>query len=361
MLNKLNNQLKAGKFGVSIAQIGSRLYLVATLPPKPDSVKQKKYQQRISLGLFASDVGYKEAYKLAIRLSADIATGCFKWSDWIECKQEVKTMSAICDDFRQYWLDVYGSDLKRETTWKKDYAAVISRLPQDLPFDSDALRKYILGTTRPNTRTRKKFCTVIGAIARYAGLELNTSDLRGNYSGGVNQRELPTDDQILDVGLNISNPGWRWIFGLLATYGLRNHEAFFVDHDYLVDSGICLVLEGKTQGGKVWPFYPDWVDRFDLRNIRLPNIQASQTHQEYGQKVTRWFSRNKIPFNAYSLRHCWARRVIECGLDSRLAAKQMRHSHRVHTSTYNQWLDDAVHQREWERISRLRSSSDEGD
>lgn len=354
MLEKYNTQLKAGKIGVQIQQIGNRLYLVATLPPKPNSNTTKKHQQRVSLGLYGSVEGIKQAHRLAVKLGGDLAVGTFDWSDWMEAPETIQKASllSVAASFRQYWLDIYGNDIKRQGTWDKDYHAVICRLP-DLPLDPVTLRSHILSATEPNSRTRKKYCTVIGALANHGGITLDLSDIRGNYAGQKRERVLPSDQTIIDVGLNIANPGWRWIYGMLATFGLRNHEVFFIDHDYLAAAGICHVLEGKSIAGKVWPFYPEWFDLFDLKNIHLPNIREGRTHIEYGQKVSKFFQREKILFNAYSLRHCWARRVIGIGLDSRLAAKQMRHSHDVHTSIYNQWIGDEIHQREWERLKEM--------
>ena len=42
-------------------------------------------------------------------------------------------------------------------------------------------------------------------------------------------RHLPSDHQILESLLRIPNPRWRLAYGLMATYGLRNHEVFFSD------------------------------------------------------------------------------------------------------------------------------------
>lgn len=174
--------------------------------------------------------------------------------------------------------------------------------------------------------------------------------LQGDYGlKRVNSRNLPTDQEIQEaVGL-LKSEGHRWVYGMLATFGLRPHEAFLIDRDLLVGQGICHVLDGKTGEGKVWPLYPEWLEFFDLQNIRIPEYSV-KAHRDYGDRVSTFFRRNEIPFPPYALRHSWARRAIELGLPSELAAKQMRHSFSVHTTIYAAWLDDSVHQRAFERI-----------
>jgi integrase len=165
----------------------------------------------------------------------------------------------------------------------------------------------------------------------------------------VNPRNIPSDAEIQAAAKLIPNSSWFWAYGMMATFGLRNHELFFINHELLISDGICEVTEGKTTGGKVWPLYPEWLDYFDLRSIRVPAI-TSPNHKGYGHAVGKAFRRYGVPFSPYCLRHAWARRAIEMGLDSRLASKQMRHSHSVHVKIYNAWLDDSIHQRAFERI-----------
>lgn len=349
MLDELNTRLKAAKLGVRIECRGNRLYLVATLPPKPNSAKQYKHQQRVSTGLYANDEGLKEVYGQAVKLSADIARNTFRW-DEPEEKSRIPNIAEAVQTFTDWWRSRYGDDIKRETTWQKDYLAVFRRLPQDALLQPDFLRDWIIDNSQPNSRTRKKFCSSLGSLARHCGVEVELSDLRGNYSATkVGLRNLPSDQEIHDLFFTIENPKWRWLFGMMATFGLRNHEVFFVDTEYLSTAGICYVKEGKSYDGKVWPFYPEWLEAFDLRNPQIPAV-TGKLHIDYGQRVNGFFYKHKLPFPPYALRHCWARRVISLGLDSRLAAKQMRHSHAVHCTTYNKWLDDSVHQAAFEKI-----------
>lgn len=194
---------------------------------------------------------------------------------------------------------------------------------------------------------------MLGRLLKFHGIENNLRDYRGDYSTtSVTERQLPDDQQIVELWQSIPNPAWQWVFGMLATYGLRNHEVFFVDLEYLSATGICHVLEGKTYAGKVWPYPGDWVELFDLRNPKVPPISfAGVNHVKIGARVTVAFRRYKIPFKPYDLRHAFAQRLIRMGVDSRLAAAQMRHSHALHTKTYNAWLSDDLFQETWEKAN----------
>jgi hypothetical protein len=70
-LDKVNERLKAFHYGVRIEMRGSRLSLVATLPPKPSSKKNANHQQRIALGLRFHAEGLKQAEIKAKEVSGD--------------------------------------------------------------------------------------------------------------------------------------------------------------------------------------------------------------------------------------------------------------------------------------------------
>ncbi|NBD34231.1 MAG: hypothetical protein GVY17_15000 [Cyanobacteria bacterium] len=57
---------------------------------------------------------------------------------------------------------------------------------------------------------------------------------RGNYSTKqVQPRDIPSDELIEQRYEHLTNPRWKWVFGLMACYGLRNHEVFHIDPDSL--------------------------------------------------------------------------------------------------------------------------------
>jgi len=178
---------------------------------------------------------------------------------------------------------------------------------------------------------------VLGVLARFVGLDFDPKSLKGNYSPRrVTPRNLPDDRTIALWRGKIVDPAWQWAYGILATYGLRPHEIFHVD---FTDFPILGVLEGKTGQRRVWPIYPEWAELWDLNLVQCPNC-TGKANADLGHRVSQTFRRLKIPFHAYDLRHCWAIRALEFGLDISLAAQQMGHSASVHTDLYHHWITD---------------------
>ena len=174
------------------------------------------------------------------------------------------------------------------------------------------------------------------------GIDHNLKKYIGDYSPQrVAPRSLPSDLDIVLGYESISNPQWQWAYGIMATYGLRNHEVFFTD---LEEYPIAWVNRGKTNERYVWPLFPEWAEAWKLVKMLVPDCEG-KAHKDYGNRVTHAFARIKIPFSPYNLRHAWAIRSLEFGLDLSLAASQMGHSVRVHSETYHHWIKKDVHQR----------------
>jgi hypothetical protein len=146
-----NGRLKAGKMPVLIQQIGNKLYLQATLPPKPQSEQVRAYQQRIALGLPANPAGVSLAEKEARKVGGLLSTGEFDWEPFL--KNHVQRPETIGD-----WVDRFELEYRErmtEITWKSDYRKVFVKLPADQPISMDILKRVLL-TTKPDSRTRKR-------------------------------------------------------------------------------------------------------------------------------------------------------------------------------------------------------------
>ncbi|WP_062293820.1 hypothetical protein [Nostoc piscinale] len=211
--------------------------------------------------------------------------------------------------------------------------------------------KQVILSTQPDTRTRKRFCQTLGALAKFAGIDFDPSPYAGNYSPKSRQpRDLPNDELIVEWYYKIQDVRWQWVYGILATYGLRNHEVFFLDLKALrAGNQVLSVLQGKTGYRNIWPFHPEWFDQFGLQNVKIPNINCDRANSDIGATVSQRLRRNDgIPFKVYDLRHCWAVRTLEYGIDISLAAQQMGHSLAVHSNLYHTWIQAKHHQRAFE-------------
>ncbi|BAZ02266.1 integrase family protein [Tolypothrix tenuis PCC 7101] len=347
-IKEANGRLQANSYKLKIEKIGNKLILRGILPPKPNSGKYIYHQQRISIAS-ANFEGVRLAEKKAKKISIQLDNKEFDWADYLDIESLVKpkTIGMWLEALEKDYFSRRAKNYKSETTWYKDYEIVFRNLDVDNKLTPEIIKQVIL-STQPDSRTRKRYCLALGVLARFAGVEFDPSLYMGNYSPKRRKpRELPTDKQISECFLTIDNPKWRWVFGMLATYGLRNHEVFFLDLDDLRDGNkVLTVLDGKTGFRRVWPFHPEWIDQFDLTSVKMPQINLNRTNTAIGGTVSQHFRRNQqIPFKVYDLRHCWAIRTLEYGIDVSLAAQQMGHSLQVHSTLYHTWITSAVHQR----------------
>ncbi|WP_293136386.1 site-specific recombinase [Microcoleus sp. bin38.metabat.b11b12b14.051] len=336
-LNQANGRLRAAKIGVRIEERGDRLSLRATLPSKTGGAS---CQQRIALGIHSNIAGISLAEKEARKLALLIDSKEFTW----DLYATEENFQAIAN-----WIQKF-EESKRQTvsvtTWKTDYARPFGVLPADQPIALDTLLSAI-AKTKPNTRQRRRFCLAFRQLAQFAGLEIDVDDLIGNYSPArVLPRDLPTDDVIADCFDKIENPQWQWIYGVIAAYGLRDHEAFYLD---MSKFPIAQVLEGKTGYRQCWPLWPEWAEKWQLADIKQPNVTGVE-HADFGARVCKFFARSPATFHAYDLRHAWAIRAVRLGLDASLAAKQMGHSLAVHSKTYHLALNEREQQRAYDHL-----------
>jgi integrase len=341
-----NGRLSSHNVGVSIEQKGQKLYLRATLPPRPGSSQSRPYQQRIALGIGAHPRGVSLAETEARKVGALLDCGEFSWEPYLSSSDA--TPQTVGD-----WTTRFEAEFKETVsaiTWKTEYVNVFKRLDPTAPLTPELLKEAIASI--PNhTRNRKRYCGTLSRLAKFAGIEFNASNLKGNYSyTEVDPRTIPNDALIADWFYRIPNPQWRYVYGLLATFGLRNHEAFFLDVEPLKQGKYWVeVMSSKSRKHMVWAFYPEWVDAFGLRDGELPPGDSG-SHDAYGHRVTTQFNRYQIPFSPYDLRHRWAIRTLEFGLPDSHAAKQMGHSVSVHERIYHHWITAETHQRAFDVV-----------
>ncbi|MGV0028681.1 hypothetical protein [Phormidesmis priestleyi] len=147
-INQANGRLKAANIRVRVERLGSKLYLKATLPPRPDSDRVKSHQQRIALGVNATPAGLKRAEEESRIVATLIDRQQFDWTLYVKKPHtETETIADWVKRFEQDYFDRLARTPKSETTWETEYLQVFRQLPDDRPLTPDLLKQHILSKT----------------------------------------------------------------------------------------------------------------------------------------------------------------------------------------------------------------------
>lgn len=183
----------------------------------------------------------------------------------------------------------------------------------------------------------------------------------------VADRMLAPDDAIVRWIDHLEDrPAWQWVFGMLATYGLRPHEVFHLEGPPDEDALVTVLPETKTGFHISHPAPEEWIERWRLRAMRLPSIRTDRPNNIIGQAVSTRCSRLAPPVSPdgrkltpYDLRHCWARRV-HCSPEliplwtTADAAESLGHSESVHRRHYQRWITKAEQKLRARELRRKR-------
>ncbi|MHC5779203.1 site-specific integrase [Nostoc sp.] len=351
-IEAVNERLKAGKLGVKVEARGDRLSLRATLPPKPGSNKTKPYQQYLALGIYANPAGLQRAEAEAKIVGGLLARGEFDWSRYLVVDQElgVGDWAEWIEKLRRDYFAQKGDTPNTQFTWKNDYEAAFKNLKGEVAIASVIAAAT---STAANSRSRKRTCEKLQILAELARIKVDLKPYIGNYGNAQTKaRFIPTDDQIIAArSLFENSPTWLWAYGVMANYGLRDHEIFFCEISS-TPPHTCHVIEGKTGERICYPLHPEWTREWRLWEIKKPNC-TGKMYRDYGQRVSQTFDRRCVPFLAYDLRHAYAiRGSVRYKVPVATMSAWMGHSPVVHYQTYNRWITSVEHARVFEGLAK---------
>lgn len=346
-VSRANGRLEKQGFAPRIEVRGKRLVLRGTLPPKPGSTKTQPYQQRVPLGVSANPAMVDVAERKAKALDISLGDGSFCWTNWTK-ERSPETIGDWIERMERDYFTRRERTPKSETTWRKDYASVLKKLPSSAQISETFVRKAIEENSNPDTKTRKRMCMAYKSLCLLAGIDCDFKALAGSYGAkAVQPQDVPSDEQIIQVWRNIPSDEWRWAIGIIATFGIRPSE---LTHCQIDEAGILTVGDaGKTGGRRVWPLYPEWIKDFDLLNTKMPPISGAN-NTALGSRVNQYLKRNGSPFSAKAPRKSWSVRAILLGVPIELAAYQQGHSVKVHHEMYARWITDETQQRAYDAI-----------
>jgi len=361
-INDINRKFLINGSKLKIEKRGGKLNIRGSLPSKENKNIQKV--QRIPLGIDADTYGLEEAKKKLQLINLQLELNQFEWKSWItlsthESKKKHEFFIKEISDFEKKFFEECRNDhlnSARKSTWNSSYKPYIKRMISIYKNnDNKDINHVFLSTLKSykeGSRSRKQCGTSLNVFAEFLELSLPPewkSLSRGYGIKKASFRNLPDDNLIEELWKNIPNKAWQYVFGLMATYGLRNHEVFFCDLSSLKNSGdkiLRILPTTKTGEHQVWPFHPKWVDLFELSSLgndpnQLPKINRDlrkTTLQNIGKRITDQFNRYSINIRPYDLRHAWAVRTIFYDLPDTVAARMMGHSVSLHTQTYHHWI-----------------------
>lgn len=211
---------------------------------------------------------------------------------------------------------------------------------------TEIILKQILLTYPVNTWSRNRCCTAFRLLAKSCKLDNELNLYSGSYKPKL--REIPTPSQLETAVDNLINPAWQFIAGIIATFGLRPHEVFYLNLSRLNESPPILQVDDKfnpnTKTGYrvVIPIYSDWISRWNLTQFRFPNMCYdinTMPNRKLGFKIKSGFTRNKFLYTAYQLRDFYAIYSSVKGIPNDIAARLMGHSLLVHERAYKCHID----------------------
>lgn len=331
-----NNRLKESNAGIVIYQRGQCLSLRGTIPNKNSSGKKQHY---ISLGIYANAAGIQVAEKKAQKLASQLALNEFCWQEWSDNNTKVGTVGDWLLKFEADYFNRKPRNEKTECSFKNEYADMFKRIECKDQLSEEILLELIF-TTEPDTRHRQRAVVAANSLAKFANKDWEFNRYKGNYSHIKGDRILPTDEEIIRYYQSIKNPQWQRVFGLMAAYGVSNHEVFHCDLNSLVKPpGHLVSTYRKNHYGtrRIWCLYPEWYQQWELyQPIALPKI--SGTNKELGHRVSTQFKRYGL-CKPGDLRHCWAIRAMGF-LPDAMAARMMAHTTAEHNNTYKRWINE---------------------
>lgn len=375
-LAEANNNLKRDRVKVRIKQTGNSLQLRATLPLKPgdrDYSGKTKKQYDLSLGIPANLEGLKTAIEESYELGKLIARHTFEWNDKYlgikfreknREKQPPKTIGELLDKFEEN----YYQTRKKTITSQNTFANYVSVIKRNFSFTTLATKnnfESVINSTRGNKKN--ELIAISSVLIKTFELGFILDVKRDKITPKF--REIPNDEKIIEsfelfekFALNRKNTNhsdatdtwemWRWVYGMLATFGLRPRELFVKpdinwwiseqnsDRTWKVDQ------DTKTGYREVIPFIPEWIELFDLTNSRsltilerkISQIKSVQHINWMRRDISRWFKKIGIEFQPYDLRHACAIRSHLQGIPIKAAADNLGHTVDEHTKTYQRWF-----------------------
>ena len=420
LVREANEQL--GKIG----KHGKRAKIkVIPKPGKPISVqfslsgKQKSY----GLDLPLNRNNLVKAKEVCTLITSQLLAGTFT-EDWLYSllgknkktieKKRILTCAEMLEQYKTHYFRQRQEDKNPNACWENSYrhTQTVFNQYKNKPITLEVIRE-VIEKTENNTPTRTFHLNGLGNLLKHFGnneFKQVIKRYKSENKPKSQKKYIPDDSEIINI-YNFGfepHPGcrkdflyryaqWQFLYALLATYGLRVHEAWNIknwdtpvilkDGDWIAiaddeedtdneneqgkyvyqqwkgkqetipaildpnnqDYLLCIGHETKTGYRFAFPISSsghsrncDWIKKFNLlQPLNLPDIPnplsyrgKSRNTRACAAGTVRWFYRHKYGFTAHALRHAYNIRGHNLGINQKILADSLGHGLEMNSTTY---------------------------
>ncbi len=373
-------------------------------------------QKNVGLGgISVSAKDIEEAEKIAQLVTGQLVANTFTW-DWFNAligkdvreKTEVLTCKEMVEVYKKHYFKQRKDNKNTEGDWYsscRQTEKVLADLDKPLSL---LLIRQIIELSKNNSQTRTQLLNGLVGFLKYFNItdyKEVIKDYKANNKPKRSKRNVPSDRRIIEVyetgftpptrcaqGYRYRYPQWQFLYGLLATYGLRIHEAWHIANwdkpvtikngDWVaVDDGeddeilvqrqaddivipaildpsntiyiLCIKHNTKTGYRMAAPLSPEghnWIEEFNLlQSLNLPVIKNPLGRTGIGKGgynctslACRWFKRHQYGFTPHDLRYAYNHRGHLLGYKPVTLAHSLGHSLQMNSDNYLRYMSDEV-------------------
>ena len=404
------------------------------LPPPPSAVTSKP-NKPISAQFSLPDIGQKQygldlpltknnlakAEQYCTLITSHLVAGTFT-DDWLSAligkehlneateQERVLTSMEMLEQYKVHYFKQRKNNKSTSKNWYTNNCHIEKVLNQyDKPINLKIIRE-IIECTENNSLARAKHLNALANLLRHFD-NSEFKDIIKKYKSEnkpkPQNKHIPDDIEIMNVyeygfQLDLRCPKiyryryeqWQFLYGLLATYGIRVHEAWNIKnwhHPVTLKDGDWLAIDDdgenidnedddnkyvwqKYQGSNLtipaivyrtntnhllaighrtktgyrvaFPLSPnghDWVKEFNLlETLNLPKIDDPLTcfgSENSGSfkcttKTGQWFKKKNYGFTPHALRHAYNIRGHKLGVNQKVLCDSLGHGLQMNSSTY---------------------------
>ena len=414
LVNEANDRLKQiGKQGKRATIVAKKSSLTLQFTFKDGNGRPQK---NVGLGAISlSANGILEAEKIAQMVTNQLVANQFTW-DWFhnligkDTSEQNKqlTCKEMVEQFKKHYFKQRKSNKNPSAGWYQRNQAIEDTIGElDKPLSLSLVRQIVEAKDN-NSVTRLKLLEGLVEFLKYFDNDEYKSvikEYKANNNPNAKKRNVPSDKRIIRVyqtGFKVIHgsakryhyryPQWQFLYGLLATYGLRIHEAWNIanwdkpvtlkngdwvtvdiDDDNSIelqrDAGdlivpaildpenkehiLCIKHKTKTGYRMAMPLSPaghNWVEEFNLlQPLNLPDMEnplrklgKNKTSFFCTNNSCKWFKTRRYGFTPHDLRHAYNHRGHQSGYTLKTLSDSLGHSLTMNSTGYLRHMSDSV-------------------